>query len=613
MAYDHLPEPRRPSAARRQESCPVSATASQRQGRPRNVRAAQLRQRRQRQANGAPARRVRRSVPVWTLKGATEFSDDPVLRDPVQVVLLFRQLCPDVCQQLIERTTVVRQPGVAGRNRKPGSWALLFLAQVLTGSPDWEPFWAANGSSAELWQACGFTGGRPSWATFQARFSELEHPRFVSAFTEAAYHFVRVAAAAEPRALRWFQVDGTAANTHSLLEHCCAAHGREQQCRDLPGYKPPKRLHRAWDEEVEADRHTSSREPEPADDAAPPTNRLRKLTDEEAAALGLEWETYRYFIDKGQLLRCRDKQVGVRYYGPRAGARKSKFWAGSYFMPAVCDFFGAPAAVHLFDADIQEHLGFPELDRRLQRALGRKPNGYVFDSAFANERTYKHNTLQGIATIAPNRALPGGAGMETARCDEYDEHGVVRCKYCGGPTVADERTAPFAIQAGDPRLRVRCLLRHTPACESSIQTISCSKQWRVLTPMSRLDARYHDLMRSHKTAEAVFDNWRDRYAVAGTTQATRSKRRNHQAAQELRAASPSGFASACATATSPVTVGTTATSRASATRATSPPASCGSTGARTCSTCPTGPPARRWASSGRTSSQTRRPAPPGGR
>lgn len=126
--------------------------------------------------------------------------------------------------------------------------------------------------------------------------------------------------------------------------------------------------------------------------------------------------------------------------------------------------------------------------------------------------------------------------METARCDEYDEHGVVRCKHCGGPTVPDQRTAPFAIQAGDPRLRMRCLLRHTPACDTSIQTISCSKHWRLLTPMSRLDARYHDLMRSHKTAEAVFDNWRDRYAVAGTTQATRSKRRNHQPAQELRAA-----------------------------------------------------------------------------
>ena len=34
----------------------------------------------------------------------------------------------------------------------------------------------------------------------------------------------------------------------------------------------------------------------------------------------------------------------------------------------------------------------------------------------------------------------------------------------------------------------------------------------------------------------MFDSWRDCYAVAGTTQATRSKRRGHRAAQELRAA-----------------------------------------------------------------------------
>ena len=34
----------------------------------------------------------------------------------------------------------------------------------------------------------------------------------------------------------------------------------------------------------------------------------------------------------------------------------------------------------------------------------------------------------------------------------------------------------------------------------------------------------------------IFDSWRDRYAVAGTSQATRSKRRGSIAAQKLRAA-----------------------------------------------------------------------------
>lgn len=259
------------------------------------------------------------------------------------------------------------------------------------------------------------------------------------------------------------------------------------------------------------------------------------MSDEQAAALGLEWETFRYLVHRGHLLRCRDKSAAARYYGPRKGAKKTKFWVGSYFMPAVCDFFGAPAAIHFFSADIQEQLGVPELDRRLQRALGRKPESYTFDAAFANTSIYKHNTTQGIATITPGRRLPGGKSMQTARCDEYDEHGVVRCKYCGGPTVPSETASSFAIQAGDPRLRVRCLLRHTDECTSKIQTISCSKHWRLLAPMSRLDTRFHDLLRAHKTTESVFDSWRDRYAVAGTTQSVRSKRRGHRAAQELRA------------------------------------------------------------------------------
>jgi hypothetical protein len=113
---------------------------------------------------------------------------------------------------------------------------------------------------------------------------------------------------------------------------------------------------------VEADRHkrSSEPEPEPADDAAPPENRLRKLTDEQAAAVGLDWEAFAFFTFNSHLLRCRDRQVGARYYGPRRGARKSKFWVGSYFMTAVCDFFSAPAGgAHLR----RRHPGAPRLSR----------------------------------------------------------------------------------------------------------------------------------------------------------------------------------------------------------------------------------------------------------
>lgn len=234
----------------------ASQAAAPASGRPTpSPRALQKQRLSQRKRTGARAQRVRRSAPAWTLKGATEFSDDPVLRDPVQVIGMLKIWCPRVCEHLIQRTTVTRQPGVAGRNRKPGSWALVFFAQVMTGSPDWEPFWAQNQSSSELWEACGFAPGHvPSWATFQERFSELEHPRFVSAFVDAAEHFIRVAAKAEPRALRNFHIDGTAANTHALLEHCCKDYGHERRCKDLDG-RLARHVARAWDEEVEADRH----------------------------------------------------------------------------------------------------------------------------------------------------------------------------------------------------------------------------------------------------------------------------------------------------------------------------------------------------------------------
>ncbi|MGH2846412.1 MAG: hypothetical protein ACRDL0_10435 [Thermoleophilaceae bacterium] len=46
-----------------------------------------------------------------------------------------------------------------------------------------------------------------------------------------------------------------------------------------------------------------------------------------------------------------------------------------------------------------------------------------------------------------------------------------------------------------------------------------------------LDPLCHELKQAHQTNERTFDSWRDRYAVAGTSHATGSKRTNSRAAQ----------------------------------------------------------------------------------
>jgi hypothetical protein len=75
----------------------------------------------------------------------------------------------------------------------------------------------------------------------------------------------------------------------------------------------------------------------------------------------------------------------------------------------------------------------------------------------------------------------------------------------------------------EPRLRYRCLLRHTAPCDRS-QSIACEKEWRLLVPISRLTPYYHAVRKSHEHCERVFRHWRDRYGVAGKNADTRLKR-----------------------------------------------------------------------------------------
>jgi hypothetical protein len=225
--------------------------------------------------------------------------------------------------------------------------------------------------------------------------------------------------------------------------------------------------------------------------------------------------------------------------GPRS---KKKVWTGGYFLPAICDFFWAPVAVHFFEADVQEHLGWPELYRKLANALDDDPDrpkritGVVADRAFTNKPFIEFNTNRGVASITPERGLPGGRPWSDLRKAGWDEHGP-RCKHCGGPSAPYGGPGEgFRLNGvGDPRIHFRCAIGWTPHCKK-IQTISCRHEPRAMLPIGRREKVFHDLAHAHQTFEGVFDAWRDRYAVSGASQATRSKRRLSIRAQKLRGA-----------------------------------------------------------------------------
>lgn len=505
----------------------------------RQRRAAQQQQLAQRSASNRK-RRQRRNATAFGLNGATEFSCEPVLSHPASVVEMFRRFAPAACLALIRATTPERLPGQGGAPRMDGSWGLVFFAHIMTGNPDWQR-WYHEAQTSDIWAICGFAEC-PSWMTLYRRFSELEEPRYVAAFEQAANRFVRIADRNAPHAFDFVHTDGTPAHSHTKLEHACP---NAAYC-DSRAERATKTVARASDDVVSAERHERSAEPEPEDPDAPPRNRLITLTDEEARDLGLaDWRNSRYFkfSARGHIMRSRDKNVGIRAYN--LGTTKRKVWIGGYFMPAISDYFWAPFALNFFEASIQEHLGWPGLYRKAMTALNDDPDnptrriiGVIADRAFTNKSFIGFNTNEGVASITPQRMLPGGLPWESMRdpAGLWDEHSP-RCRYCGGPSApASGPGEGFALTGtGDPRIAYRCALGWTPDC-SKMQTISCRREPRALLPIGRRERLFHDLLKSHSHFEGVFDAWRDRYAVSGTSNATRSKRRLSIQAQRLRGA-----------------------------------------------------------------------------
>ena len=62
--------------------------------------------------------------------------------------------------------------------------------------------------------------------------------------------------------------------------------------------------------------------------------------------------------------------------------------------------------------------------------------GVIADRAFMNKTFIGFNTNEGVASITPERSLPGGRPWSALRDPQgrWDEHGP-RCKYCGGPSA----------------------------------------------------------------------------------------------------------------------------------------------------------------------------------
>ena len=204
--------------------------------------------------------------------------------------------------------------------------------------------------------------------------------------------------------------------------------------------------------------------------------------------------------------------------------RKKKFWLGGIMLAGVDHFLGAPLAIENIAADEHEHHAYPGLMDEIIEAIGACPLAMSGDKAESITSVFEYNTTRAIASVIPWRQPREDIERRQMRTDEFDEHGIPRCRYCGGPTQLESAGMGFYLDGrGKPRLRFRCLLRHALECERA-QSIACEKEWRLLVPVSRVTPFYHSIRKGHQNYERVFRHWRDRYGVAGKNADTRLKR-----------------------------------------------------------------------------------------
>jgi hypothetical protein len=322
-----------------------------------------------------------------------------------------------------------------------------------------ESFWSRWHHSA-LWSEAGFLFV-PDYDTVRLRFVEMENLELErsergekTAFRSVADLLIRQARQHEPRIGQVVHVDGTAWQTHASLIHDCPDPIR---CRELEetGAAPE----RASYEEMKAHHQAEAKGPEPDEDELP-------------AGAGVaveEDEAFKYiWFSSGHRYRTRDKTAGARMHGPKGNGggakdksgtskhrrRKKKFWLGGTMIVGIDHFLRAPLAVTNIAADEHEHHAYPPLMDEIIEAIGECPLAMSGDKAESITSVFEYNTTRTIASVIPWRQPREDIKRRQMRADEYDEHGIPRCRYCGGPTQLESGGMGFYLDGrGKPRLR----------------------------------------------------------------------------------------------------------------------------------------------------------------
>jgi hypothetical protein len=463
---------------------------------------------------------LKRSALPEQLPGATNFSEDGQHAHPKWFVETLKAH-PQFWEPLREATSLNQQ---YGRKRLAGHWALAYLAFVVSRHVDVEPWW--NTANSSIWRTAGFRE-RPSLRAVQRRFVELEvlEDDFLDVANALISHAVKRSGG---RVGTDLHVDSTESETHARLKHICPA--------DSPCQQSKARLVSATLTADEAREHRHQEAESPDDELLSfSAGDVDDVTFAEPVDPEAD-ETLGRRVKKvkigGCWYRCLDRDAGIRAY--TRGGKTKRFWVGYYNGKAIDHYTGAPVAVLVHSASINESIAYPELYRRATEATGKAPRAVVADRGYSLSSIFEYNTRRGVGTVAKWRRKHASITDRSQEATErWDQHGIVRCRYCGGPT----RQVRFNVSEdrSSPRLWVKCQEAAPGSlCESREQTINCSEEWRMLIPMWRTSEPYLALEDTSRSFERVHHLWRRRYRVGSDTHELRPKRRG-RACQQLRA------------------------------------------------------------------------------
>jgi len=418
---------------------------------------------------------------------------------------------------------VVRPPA-HGPARMQGNWILAYLAFVMSGRCDIQPWHRAHAGDTQLWRLCGFRD-IPRYQTVWQSFTELESVAEV--FNTAAAVLMRHISSQDARVGAWWHIDASEAQTNAVPNH---------DCREGDPCPSETRPRAAWVTSYEA-AQLRRQEAELATEAeengtvAPGATSFQGTTTTRIGTKQLDdlHRGVRYLASDGHFYLVRDCDSGARAYTGEKGTKR--YWDGYYAQTIVDHFTHLPLAIHIFPADQSEALEYPHAFALAEDNLLATPKLVAADRGYAFASNYEHNTRRGVGSVFQYRRRVNET-RKVAPSAGFDEDGIPSCKHCG-ESCDFVRFRIDGPKHNRPRLWYRCAAGTEPSCAKE-QVVSCSRNWRRLLPVWRTHSAYLAMAQSHKSYEGKHQALRSNYLLAPNAYAIRPKRIG-MAWQQLRA------------------------------------------------------------------------------